>query len=158
MGPAATDGEYYNNYSFMLNLIGYEDEQAMQALIVNYINQLRAQRGLKALLHDNRIDNYSHVRAEEISQYWSHTRPNGQHGHEAVPGYKYAGENLAYIQYDYQPSNEEVVTSLLAAWIGSPSHYSNNLWSDANYISVYVYSYVNEYGYIEYYACNLFMV
>lgn len=63
MGPAATDGEYYNNYFFMPNLIGYEDEQAMQALIVNYINQLRAQRGLKALLYDNRIDNYSHVRA-----------------------------------------------------------------------------------------------
>lgn len=158
MGLASADGDYYSSYAFEPNLVSDGDEVAMQSLVVNCINQVRAQNGLNALIYDNRIDNYSHVRAEETTRYWSHTRPNGQLGYASVPGYKYAGENLAYVQYDYKPSSAEVATALVASWVNSPAHYSNIVWSDANYTSVYVYSYIDDYGFINYYACNLFMV
>ncbi len=84
-------------------------------------NEIREQAGLSPLAWNDNLENpASMVRAEEASQYFSHTRPNGQ-SWWTVDSDLCGGENLAY---GYN-SADEVVT----AWMNSPTHAQNILHS-----------------------------
>lgn len=91
--------------------------------IVDLVNAERQKAGLAPLTLDKKVTAASQVRAEEIRQSFSHTRPNGSNFATALReqnvSYRRAGENIAW----GQPSPEAVVN----AWMNSSGHRANIL-------------------------------
>ena len=110
----------------------------------NIVNEIRAEAGLNELAWDNNLETVANVRASEISENFSHTRPNGREWY-TVNSKIQGGENLAF-GFD---NAEDVVE----AWMNSPTHKDNILYEDFEKvaISIYeedgVYYYAQEYGY-----------
>ncbi len=122
--------------------IYFNDNLAMQVLPV--LNQQRAAAGLPALTWDATVTQAAKVRAIEITQDFSHTRPDGRDCLTALSDYStytyWNGENIACGQY----SPEEVMT----AWMNSPGHRANILLE--RYTSVGIaccFDPTSEYGY-----------
>ena len=103
--------------------------EAMRAF--NLVNSQRTAKGLSALVWDNNLESTSAVRAKEISQSFSHTRPNGSPWY-TVNSKIMGGENLAYGYYD--------ANSALNAWMDSPTHRENILWPEFTKIAISVYA------------------
>lgn len=93
------------------------------AQVVSLVNAERAAQGLSALTIDARVTAAAQVRAGELHQSFSHTRPDGRSCFtalaEAGASYRGAGENIAY----GQSSPQQVVQ----AWMDSPGHRANIL-------------------------------
>lgn len=90
--------------------------------IFNEVNELREEAGLNTLEWNEDLQECSDVRADEITNVWSHKRPNGQPWYtvnRAVQG----GENLAYDQ----EGNEGAI---VGAWLDSPAHRDNIFYPD----------------------------
>jgi uncharacterized protein YkwD len=91
------------------------------AQVLQLVNKERAKEGLSALTTNNTITAAGNVRAKEIVQSFSHTRPNGSSPFTALSEagitYRAAGENIAY----GQRTPQEVVTG----WMNSPGHRAN---------------------------------
>ena len=110
----------------------------------NLVNEIRAEAGLNELTWDTNLETVANVRASEISENFSHTRPNGRQWY-TVNSKIQGGENLAY-GFD---NAEDVVE----AWMNSPTHKENILYDEFEKvaISIYeedgVYYYAQEYGY-----------
>lgn len=104
----------------------YENE------VVRLVNVQRANYGLAPLTADDGAARVAHVRAKEIVQSFSHTRPNGTScftaAGEAGVSYRTAGENIAY---GYS-SPEQVVNG----WMNSEGHRKNILSSSFTKIGV----------------------
>lgn len=94
-------------------------EKALEAS--NLINDIREENGLETLDWDINLETVADVRANEISDVFSHTRPNGK-AWSTVNSKIQGGENLAF-GYD---TPEEVVD----AWMDSQSHKENILYPD----------------------------
>ena len=103
--------------------------EAMRAF--NLVNSQRAAEGLDALVWDNNLESASAVRAQECSESFSHTRPNGKPWH-TVNSNIMGGENLAYGYYD--------ANSAVDAWMDSPTHRENILWPEFTKIAISVYA------------------
>ena len=86
-----------------------------QAIIA--INELRAEKGLKPLQPNPSLMAYAQRRAEELSQKFSHTRPNGQKSHLPLKNFTTFAENIA------TGSNTGKETVL--QWKNSKGHYQN---------------------------------
>ncbi len=124
----------------------YVDEYANQALVL--INEQREAEGLAPLSMNNTLISAAQVRAKELIQNFSHTRPDGSSCFSAfnVP-YSGAAENIAAGQW----SPEWVVDS----WMNSEEHRANIM--DARYTQaaiVCVYAPDSSY---EYYWVQLFI-
>ena len=52
-------------------------EEAMADRVIELVNQERTSRGLQPLVKDDRLMVAAAARAKELSQRYSHTRPNG---------------------------------------------------------------------------------
>ena len=110
----------------------------------NKINEIRADAGLDPLEWDNNLETVANVRANEISEKFSHTRPNGRQWY-TVNSKIQGGENLAY-GFD---TAEDVVD----AWMNSPTHRDNILYDEfeKGAISIYeengTYYWAQQYGY-----------
>lgn len=108
----------------------YEEE------VIRLVNVERAKYGLPALKKDQGAASVARVRAKEIVQSFSHTRPNGSPCFTAAKelgvSYKAAGENIAYGYADPQ----KVVTG----WMNSEGHRRNILSSSFSKIGVGCYS------------------
>ena len=118
--------------------------------IIRLTNEARADYGVGQLAHDTTLDALATVRAQEASEYWSHTRPDGT-----------AFETI-FSQYDlhYFSMGENLhMNSLLGAqpafdaWMASPGHYENVVRSAFTRIGVGVYH--GQDG--AYYYCQLFV-
>lgn len=109
-----------------------EFNTAYEAEVLRLVNIERARYGLAPLSMDDGAVNVAHVRAKEIVQSFSHTRPNGSScftaAREAGVSYRYAGENIAY----GYPTPEQVV----AGWMNSEGHRKNILSASFNRIGV----------------------
>lgn len=102
-----------------------------EALIAfNIVNDYRVLNGLKPLAWNGNLENVASVRANEISQYFSHTRPNGKPWY-TVNSKIQGGENLAY--------GFNNATDVVNAWMDSPSHKDNILYSDFKTIAISIY-------------------
>lgn len=88
----------------------------MEIEVLNYINNLRNAVGVQKLTWDNSIYLFAKIRANEISNLYSHVRPNGTTSASSSQVLIRA-ENLAYGQVN---SNE-----IFEDWKNSPSHYNN---------------------------------
>ncbi|WP_022776802.1 CAP domain-containing protein [Butyrivibrio sp. AE3009] len=93
--------------------------------VFNLMNQQRAAQGLPALAWSQALTNAAQVRANEITQSFSHTRPNGSAFWTVDSNVQY-GENLAKL---YQSAD-----SVYTAWMNSPTHAANIM--DAGYKTV----------------------
>ena len=87
---------------------------AAQAVLAE-VNAARAQNGLSALTLDANMNRAAAVRAAELAQSFSHTRPNGSRGltalNEAGVSYRTAGENIA--------SGQQTAQAVVSAWMNS---------------------------------------
>lgn len=91
--------------------------------IVNLVNEERAKNGLSSVALDYSIEAAAMIRAREIQNSFSHTRPDGRSFSTALKeqGVSYigSGENIAW----GQNSPEEV----MRGWMNSPGHRANIL-------------------------------
>ncbi len=103
------------------------DEEAL----VNQVNAERAKYGLGTLRVDGELTRAAQVRAREIVQKFSHTRPDGT-AWNTVSASAY-GENIAV--------GQRTVDKVMAAWLTSKGHRENIL--RASYGSMGVCRYVS---------------
>ncbi|MBQ3565965.1 MAG: hypothetical protein IJA12_02185 [Oscillospiraceae bacterium] len=112
--------------------------------VLELVNQERASLGLSPLVLDVDLNKAANVRAEEASEVFSHTRPDGTSFATVLKdfsiSYYCCGENIAA----GCPTAEVVV----AQWINSPAHYENII--DPNYTKLgvgFYYDANSPYGY-----------
>lgn len=95
---------------------------AAQAVLAE-VNAARAQNGLSALTLDASMNRAAAVRAAELAQRFSHTRPNGSRGltalNETGVHYRTAGENIA--------AGQQTAQAVVSAWMNSSGHRVNIL-------------------------------
>ena len=99
-------------------------ETANAQSVVNQVNQERAKQGLSALRIDPKLTAAAQIRAREIVQKFSHTRPDGTKW-STVSAAAY-GENIA--------KGQRTADKVMAAWMSSSGHRENIL--RANYGSI----------------------
>lgn len=108
--------------------------------ILKLVNEERAKAGLSALTLDMNITAAANVRAKEIRQSFSHTRPNGSSFSTALTEqgvtYRGSGENIAW----GHKSPEQVMNG----WMNSDGHRANIL--NKNYRNLGVGYYQDENG------------
>lgn len=114
-----------------------EFRSAYEAQVVALVNSERARYGLSALVSDDGAVSVAHIRAKEIVQSFSHTRPDGRSCFSAAAdmgvAYRAAGENIAY----GYATPQEVVDG----WMNSEGHRKNILSSSFTEIGVGCYEY-----------------
>lgn len=113
-----------------------EFNAAYEAEVVRLVNAERAKYGLAALTQDDGAQNVAHVRAKEIVQSFSHTRPDGRSCFTAASDlgvtYRSAGENIAY--------GYATPAQVVNGWMNSEGHRKNILSSSYTKIGVGSYS------------------
>lgn len=97
----------------------------------NLVNEIREEAGLNVLVWDANLEGTSDVRARELEQSFSHTRPNGSPWY-TVNSDIMGGENLAF---GYDNASE-----VLEGWMNSPTHRENILYPTFNKISISIYT------------------
>lgn len=88
------------------------DIEEFRQEVIRLTNKEREKAGLEPLVEDSTAMEYAQIRAEELSEKFSHTRPNGDDG-TMYSHYSFV-ENIAM----RHTSPEEVVD----AWMNSPGH------------------------------------
>lgn len=94
--------------------------------VVNQVNQERAKRGLRTLRVDPALTAAAQQRALEITQKFSHTRPDGTRW-STVSSRAYA-ENIA--------RGQKTPDKVMAAWLTSSGHRANMLRASYGSIGV----------------------
>lgn len=118
--------------------------RAMAVETFDLMNVERAEAGLPALEWDDELEACAQVRAIEIQTKFSHTRPNGSDWYTVNSDLMW-GENLAK---GYKDSS-----SLMKAWMNSPSHAANILDSEFETCGIAIYEadgrlyYAQEFGF-----------
>ena len=105
--------------------------------LLTLINTERINNNLNELQYDVTLEACADVRAQEASQFWSHTRPDGSKWNTVAQGY-YRGENLAR---GYNSAKE-----VFDAWMASESHRNNILHSQYTAIGISIFK--TERGYV----------
>lgn len=138
---ATVDGQAY----WLSNTVNMVPEAGMnyayESQVVDLCNKERVAAGLLPLLWANELADTAHLRAREIREVFSHTRPNGEDCFTAfpdVPGATTFGENIAAGFRD--------PASVMQGWMNSPGHRANILDPDFLEIAVGCYT-VNGYSY-----------
>lgn len=106
-----------------INAPAEEELHSYAMQVLNLVNAERAKAGLSELKLDRNVTAAANVRAKEIKQSFSHTRPNGSSFSSALTeqgiSYKRSGENIAW----GQKTPEQVMN----AWMNSDGHRANIL-------------------------------
>lgn len=98
--------------------------------VVEMVNQYRAQNGLAPLTVMTDLSDAAFLRSYEISNYFSHTRPNGESCFSVVPFgtvYHGVGENIAY--------GQTTPARVMESWKNSLGH-NENILGNYNCIGV----------------------
>lgn len=110
--------------------------------VLELVNKERAKEGLGALKLDTSLCRVAKLRAEEITENFDHTRPDGSNCFTILKenniSYHAAGENIAA----GQPTPEQVVKS----WMDSPGHRENIMSKDFHKLGVGYVKVDDEYG------------
>ena len=112
-----------------------DDEIAYE--ILEYVNAERAKYGYQQLVMDDKIKALSDIRAKEISEKYSHTRPDGRkwsttYNDAGIKMYGIRAENLAW---GYQDAE-----GFYNAWYNSSGHYANFILVQAKYVGISIYT------------------
>ena len=148
---SATDLFDVKNFSSTEN---FADAQAVAANenfaeeVLYYVNVEREKAGLNTLQLSPQLMKSANIRAKELIENFSHTRPDGTQCFTAVKvRYKTVGENIAA----GQPTPQAVVE----AWMDSPGHRANILNPNFGRMGI-GYFYYSDDSYRHYWA-QLFM-
>lgn len=96
---------------------------AMAKEAFGYQNEIRAQNGVAPLSWSDELYNSCQIRAKEIKESFSHTRPDGSSCFTAFPAnIRGAGENIAY---GYMTAKD-----VTEGWRTSPGHFANMIKAD----------------------------
>ena len=116
-------------------------EQVRQEML-DAINRERAKVGASPLVLDEKLCEVAQVRAQELVQSFSHTRPNGRDCYSALiemnVNYRSAGENIA--------AGQTTVNSVMECWMNSSGHRANILDQRYRKIGIGLYRTDNGYG------------
>lgn len=117
---------------------------AAQQAILTSINNERATKGIAPLTMDASMNQAAMTRASEISQSFSHTRPNGTPCFTAFPSYSAAEENI-YMSSNsmYGGSATKLADNIMDSFRAenfTPSHYTNVMSTDVTKIGIGVYT------------------
>ncbi len=122
---------------------GEDEVHPYAAQILNLVNEERAKAGLSSVKLDTNITAAANVRAVEIKESFSHTRPDGSSFSTALKeqgvSYRGSGENIAW----GQKSPEQVMN----AWMNSDGHRANILNQNYKNIGVGYYQDANGVNY-----------
>lgn len=103
--------------------------------VIDIVNQKRAAAGLSPLESDDKLNKAAAERAKEISQSFSHTRPDGSDCFTILKEYDVSywtvGENIAY--------GSTTASDVMERWMNSSGHKSNIMSSKFTRIGVGVY-------------------
>lgn len=99
-----------------LNCSGLAEDKQLACLV----NKARQDAGLSLLHSDSNLNHYASIRATEIVDKFSHTRPNGQAFHTVGSGVH--GENISFGYGSAQSAHQ--------GFMDSPGHRANNLHKD----------------------------
>lgn len=106
--------------------------QTLREQMLTLINRERTAEGLKPLVLDDRLCQAAQVRAEELVQSYSHTRPDGRSCFtamtEAGVNYRFSGENIA--------AGQQSVVEVMTDWMNSPGHRANILNSSYGRVGI----------------------
>lgn len=108
--------------------------------VMELCNGQRKALGTRDLTYDDSLARVAQIRAEELPQAFSHTRPDGTSALDMVPfgnGIRYKGENIA--------CGFGTPQSVVEGWMNSEGHRKNIL--NGNYSKIGVGYYVDESGY-----------
>lgn len=119
---------------------GEADKEADK--VVELVNAERTKQGLPGLVADADLNMAAKIRAKEIAESFSHTRPNGTYCNTVlidneIP-YGFMGENIA--------KGGDDVNKVMELWMNSEGHRKNILSANFNKIGVACYEY-KEYVY-----------
>ena len=111
---------------------GTQSLEQMSADIVRMVNEERAKVGLKALSTMPTLTAAANIRAPELNQAFSHTRPDGRlcdtaFAEAGVTNYYNWGENVAM---------SSDAKRAMTQWMNSPGHRENILTADFTHIGV----------------------
>lgn len=114
-------------YEFERRTPYLDDEQTQIAIstLQSLINEYRIANGLDALTFDAKIASAASIRAQEVIESASHTRPDGSRFNtaldEAGVNYNIAGENIATTANKIH-DGKEAANRLFTQWKNSPEH------------------------------------
>ncbi|MBP3233761.1 MAG: fibronectin type III domain-containing protein [Eubacterium sp.] len=112
-----------------------DDEIANE--ILEYINAEREKYGFQQLVMDDKIKAISDIRAKEISEYYSHTRPDGRKWSTTYSdaGIKMFGIRAENLVWGYRDAE-----GIYTAWYNSSGHYANFVLVGAKYVGISIYT------------------
>ena len=117
--------------------------------VVEIVNKERKKAGKDPLKPDGELNAIAAIRAKEIAEEFSHTRPNGTSCFTAFDeaGYKYmmSAENIAY---NYNDSADDI----MEIWMNSSGHKANILSGDVTKIGVGLYESGGKYYWVQVFA------
>ena len=98
--------------------------------VLELTNQARAEQGLAPLVMTESLLETAMMRSEELSVYYSHTRPDGSSCFTVFPADATGkrAENIA--------ANYYTAASVANGWLNSPGHYANIMNPDLNTIGI----------------------
>lgn len=109
---------------------------SLDRAVADAVNAQRQEAGLPELTFDSRLCAIASVRAYELSQEWSHRRPDGSDGLTVLDQYGYSYSWAAENLYNGWFSGDEIV----ARWMTSKSAAGNILSESAALIGVGTYT------------------
>ena len=112
-------------------------------LVLTNVNQARAAAGLEPLVLDASLNSVCSIRAQEISVYWGHDRPDGRScftvlSDNGIP-YTACGENIA--------AGQENGQEVFDTWMNSEGHRANILNPAYKKMGIGLYLSNDAYGY-----------
>ncbi len=97
--------------------------------MLGLVNEARREAGVPELWYSARLHEVCEVRTDEITSYYSHTRPDGRRFSSAYydlgVNFRFCGENIAYGRNMFETPEE-----VFEAWMNSPTHRDNILHPD----------------------------
>jgi len=115
--------------------------------ILRIVNQERENNNLSPLTLSQGLVDATSIRAQEIEEYYSHTRPDGTSCLTALTkSYNYTGENIA--------AGQTSPAKVMDSWMNSPGHRANIL--NSNYKKLGVGYYYDSSSYYKYHWVQMF--
>ena len=107
----------------------FSEDDTVYLTMLKLVNDARRAAGVGELWYSARVHEVCRVRANELSSYYSHNRPDGTKFSTAFKeigiNYSKCGENIAYGRNMFETPEE-----VFKAWMDSPSHRENILSPD----------------------------
>ncbi len=135
------NGKIYFDYNEYTDAMSDKMQKEEQWEIEHYaegtlelVNEARAEEGLPPLTLDPDLVEAAEIRAKELSEYFSHTRPDGSQAYDVIKScggiYFYDGENIA---------SGGAISSTIQGWMSSSGHRKTIMGSEYQYYGAAAY-------------------